>query len=648
MDNTRLFQSLTAVAGTVWIESYLFISKPHLIIAQENVNLYNMIFTIHGIIMIFFNIMPGLFGGFGNYFLPILCGSPELSYPRINSISLLLQPIAFILIILSTAAEFGGGTGWTLYPPLSTSLMSLSPVAVDVIILGLLVSGIASIMSSLNFITTIMHLRSKGLTLGILSVSTWSLLITSIMLLLTLPILTGGVLMLLSDLHFNTLFFDPTFAVDPILYQHLFWFFGHPEVYILILPAFGVISHVISTNYCRSLFGNQSMILAMSCIAILGSVVCVISSYVYYLLEDFSEVSSLLALLFICTFTFGGTTGVILGNAAINIALHDTYYVIAHFHFVLSIGAIIGLFTTISHFQENFFGKCLRENSIIVLWSILFFIGVIFIFLPMHFLGFNVMPRRIPDYPDALNGWNMICSIGSTMTLFGIIFFIQILTGVFLASRYTPDISYAYYSIQHILRELWSGWCVRYMHATGASLVFFLTYLHILRGLNYSYLYLPLSWISGLIIFALFIVTAFIGYVLPWGQMSYWGATVITNLLSSIPALVIWLCGGYTVSDPTIKRFFVLHFILPFVALCIVFIHIFFLHLHGSTNPLGYDTALKIPFYPNLLSLDVKGFNNIIIIFLLQSLFGIIPLSHPDNAIIVNTYVTPIQIVPEW
>ncbi|CAI3654122.1 membrane hypothetical protein [Clostridium neonatale] len=161
-------------------------------------------------------------------------------------------------------------------------------------------------------------------------------------------------------------------------------------------------------------------------------------------------------------------------------------------------------------------------------------------------------------------------------------------------------------------------------------------------------MYLPLSWISGLILFMIFIVTAFVGYVLPWGQMSYWGATVITNLLSSIPVAVIWICGGYTVSDPTIKRFFVLHFILPFIGLCIVFIHIFFLHLHGSTNPLGYDTALKIPFYPNLLSLDVKGFNNVIILFLIQSLFGIIPLSHPDNAIVVNTYVTPSQIVPEW
>ncbi|KOB87542.1 cytochrome b, partial [Plasmodium falciparum Dd2] len=262
----------------------------------------------------------------------------------------------------------------------------------------------------------------------------------------------------------------------------------------------------------------------------------------------------------------------------------------------------------------------------------------------MNFYSINLVKAHLINYPCPLN-INFLWNYGF---LLGIIFFIQIITGVFLASRYTPDVSYAYYSIQHILRELWSGWCFRYMHATGASLVFLLTYLHILRGLNYSYMYLPLSWISGLILFMIFIVTAFVGYVLPWGQMSYWGATVITNLLSSIPVAVIWICGGYTVSDPTIKRFFVLHFILPFIGLCIVFIHIFFLHLHGSTNPLGYDTALKIPFYPNLLSLDVKGFNNVIILFLIQSLFGIIPLSHPDNAIVVNTYVTPSQIVPEW
>lgn len=507
MDNTRLFQSLTAVAGTVWIESYLFISKPQFIfivytrysiitncnhkalglyylwfsfifgvygfllsvairielystslriIAQENVNLYNMIFTIHGIIMIFFNIVPGLFGGFGNYFLPILCGYGDLAFPRLNSISLLLQPIAFGLIVLSTVAEFGGGTGWTLYPPLSTSLMSLSPVAIDVIVFGVLFSGIASLMSSINFLVTVIHLRSKGLTLGILSVSSWSLVITSFMLLLTLPVLTGGVLMLLTDLHFNTLFYDPTFAGDPVLYQHLFWFFGHPEVYILILPAFGIISHVISSNYSKCLFGNQPMILAMACIGVLGSLVWAHHMYTTgieldtrsffttatilvalptgtkvfnwictYMCSNNGVIHSscFLAILFICTFTFGGTTGVILGNSGIDVALHDTYFVIAHFHFILSIGALLGIFTSISAFQEVIFGKHLRDNTIILLWVFLFYISVFLTFLPMHYLGYTVMPRRIPDYSDDLNGWNMMCSIGSTMTLFGLLIF---------------------------------------------------------------------------------------------------------------------------------------------------------------------------------------------------------------------------------
>nr|BAG68550.1 cytochrome b [Plasmodium mexicanum] len=262
----------------------------------------------------------------------------------------------------------------------------------------------------------------------------------------------------------------------------------------------------------------------------------------------------------------------------------------------------------------------------------------------MNYYSINLAKAHLIHYPCPLN-INFLWNYGF---LLGIVFFIQILTGVLLATCYTPEISYAYYSVQHILREIWSGWCFRYMHATGASFVFILTYLHILRGLNYSYSYLPLSWITGLIIFLISIVTAFMGYVLPWGQMSFWGATVITNLLYFIPGLVSWICGGYLVSDPTLKRFFVLHFIFPFIALCIVFIHIFFLHLQGSTNPLGYDTALKIPFYPNLLSLDIKGFNNVFVLFLSQSLFGILPLSHPDNAIMVDKYATPLHIVPEW
>nr|WPT27025.1 cytochrome b [Haemoproteus sp. LD-2023a] len=256
----------------------------------------------------------------------------------------------------------------------------------------------------------------------------------------------------------------------------------------------------------------------------------------------------------------------------------------------------------------------------------------------------NLVKSHLIVYPCPQN----INSLWNYGFILGIIFVIQIITGVLLATRYSPEMDYAYYSVQHILRELWNGWFYRYMHATGASFVFIITYLHILRGLNYSYIYLPLSWISGLVIFVITIFTAFMGYILPWGQMSYWGAVVITNLLYFIPYLITWICGGYSICDPTLKRFFILHFIFPFISICIVFIHIFYLHLQGSTNPLGYDTDLKIPFYPNLFFLDVKGIYSVIIIFLAQSIFGILNISHPDNSIKVSLFVTPLHIIPEW
>ena len=223
--------------------------------------------------MIFFLVMPGLFGGFGNYFVPIFIGSPEVVYPRVNNLSILIIPISYILVIFSILTEFGGGRGWTLYPPLSTSLMSLSPSSTGYILYGILMSGISSCLTSINFFTTIINMRSYNMTLNTMPLLSWAIFITGVMLILTLPILSGGLIMLLADLHYNTVFFDPIFGGDPILYQHLFWFFGHPEVYILIIPAFGIISIIISGIPQKIIFGNQSMILAMSCISILGSVV---------------------------------------------------------------------------------------------------------------------------------------------------------------------------------------------------------------------------------------------------------------------------------------------------------------------------------------------------------------------------------------
>ena len=332
--------------------------------------------------MIFFLVMPGLFGGFGNYFIPIYIGSSEIIYPRINNFSILILFLSYLLIILSIILEFGSGTGWTLYPPLSTSFMNLSPSSIIYIIIGLLISGISSCLTSINFYITILNMRSYYIILNIISLFLWSLLITGAMLLLTLPILSGALIIILADLHSNTLFFDPIFGGDPIFYQHLFWFFGHPEVYILIIPAFGIISIIISNISLKIIFGNQSMIFAMSCISLLGSIVWGhhmytigletdtrayftgitilislptgtkifnwLSTYLGNLLLLYFKISSaLFNILFLLMFTIGGSTGIILGNAAIDIGLHDTYYVIAHFHFILSLGAIISIFSVI-------------------------------------------------------------------------------------------------------------------------------------------------------------------------------------------------------------------------------------------------------------------------------------------------------------
>merc|ERR1712188_67031 len=452
----------TLISVLMRIELY---SSGNRIISPENQNFYNVSITLHGLLMIFFLVMPGLFGGFGNYFVPIFQGSPEVVYPRVNNFSILILFLSYLLIIFSLISEFGGGTGWTLYPPLTTSFMSLSPSSVANLIFGLLVSGMSSSLTSLNFWVTILNLRSYSLTLKTMPLFPWALLITAGMLLLVLPVLSGALLMVIADLHSNTLFFDPVFGGDPVLYQHLFWFFGHPEVYILIIPAFGVISIVISGIAQKIIFGNQSMIFAMSCISLLGSVVWGHHMYTVGLETDtrayFTGVtilislptgtkifnwlstylgnpsllqlrtsSALFALIFLLMFTIGGSTGVILGNAAVDVALHDTYYVVAHFHFVLSLGAVIGLLSGIIFNGEkivgsnNFLPSSSSYNSIYHLVSTFF--GILLTFTPMHFLGFNVMPRRIPDFPDYFNSWNYLSSIGSGITLisFGMLIYL--------------------------------------------------------------------------------------------------------------------------------------------------------------------------------------------------------------------------------
>jgi len=550
--------------------------------------------------MIFFLVMPGLFGGFGNYFVVIFQGSPEVVYPRVNNFSILILSLSYLFLILSLISEFGGGTGWTLYPPLSTSFMSLSPSSTGNIILGLLISGISSCLTSINFWTTILNLRSYYLTLKTMPLFPWALFITGGMLLFTLPILSGALLMVLADLHSNTLFFDPIFGGDPIFYQHLFWFFGHPEVYILIIPAFGIISIIISGILQKIIFGNPSMIFAMSCISLLGSVVWGHHMYTVGLETDtrayFSGVTILISLptgtkifnwlstylgnpallqlktnspffglLFLLMFTIGGSTGIILGNAAVDLGLHDTYYVVAHFHFVLSLGAVIAIFSGVIFNGEKIVGSknllpsSSSRNSLFHLVST--FIGILITFSPFHFLGFNVMPRRIPDFPDSFHSWNFLSSIGSGITLlsFGLLF-----------------------------------------HESSE------------------------------------------------GQMSFWGATVITNLLSPFPSLIEWVSGGHYVYNPTLKRFFLFHFILPFLNCGFRILHLFYLHFLSSNNPLRNSTNNKIPFFPYIFIKDFFGFILILSLYLLQTHFGISSFSHPDNALEVCGLLTPLHIVPEW
>merc|ERR1712210_364387 len=404
------------VSVLIRIELY---SSGNRIISPENHNFYNISITLHGFLMIFFLVMPGLFGGFGNYFVPIFQGSPEVVYPRVNNFSILILFPSYLFFILSLISEFGGGTGWTFYPPLSTSFMSLSPSSTGNLIFGLLISGISSCLTSLNFWVTILNLRSYCLTLKTMPLFPWALLITAAMLLLTLPILSGALVMVLADLHSNTLFFDPIFGGDPVLYQHLFWFFGHPEVYILIIPAFGIISIVISGIAQKIIFGNQSMIFAMSCISLLGTVVWGHHMYTVGFETDtrayFTGVTILIALptgtkifnwlstylgnpplskstsaffglLFLLMFTIGGSTGIILGNAAVDLGLHDTYYVVAHFHFVLSLGAVIAIFSGIIFNGEKKLGsKSLLPSSSCTLslyHLVSTFIGILLTFSP--------------------------------------------------------------------------------------------------------------------------------------------------------------------------------------------------------------------------------------------------------------------------